>query len=304
MQRREFLAVVSAMVWTATWLPGCRRRPRRDRVGLALGGGGARGLAHIPMLEVLDELHIRPYRIAGSSIGAVMGLLYAAGLSGADIRALVDQYTGAADESWLASLFDEDAVSWLRFIKPDLGHGGLIDPAPFIRFLHDTTHCSRFQELKRSLAVVAADFWRREQVVFRHGPLGPAVQASMALPGLFPAVEFRGRTLVDGGLVNPVPYDLLLDDCDVVVAIDVLGDRTPQDDEVPGMLESTFNSFQIMQSTIMREKLARQAPQIYIRPSLENVRMLEFYKADEIYRQSRPAKKRLRRALVEMLGSP
>jgi NTE family protein len=302
MQRREFLAILSGAVLAVTWLPGCRRRPRRDRVGLALGGGGARGLAHVPMLEVLDELKIRPYRIAGSSIGAVMGMLYASGLSGAAIRALVDQYTGSADESWLASLFHEDALSWLRFIKPDLGSGGLIESAPFIHFLEETTGCSRFEELKRPLAVVATDFWQREQVVFRHGPLGPAVQASMAIPGLFPAVEYHGRTLVDGGLVNPVPYDLLLDDCDLVVAIDVLGERTPQGDDVPGILASTFNGFQIMQSAIMREKLARRPPQIYIRPALENVRVLEFYKADEIYRESRSAAKQLRRALIERLG--
>jgi NTE family protein len=253
------------------------------------------------MLEVLDELGIRPYRIAGSSIGAVMGGLYAAGLSGAAIRALVGRYTGSADESWLASLFREDLAGWLRFIKPDLGHGGLIDSAPFVRFLQETTGCSRFAELQRPLAVVAADFWRRAQVVFEDGPLAPALQASVALPGLFPAVEYDGRTLADGGLVNPVPYDLLLDDCDLVVAIDVLGERTPQGDDGPSLLESIFNGFHIMQNAIVREKLARRPPQVYVRPPLENVRVLEFYKADEIYRQSLPAQQRLRRALVERL---
>lgn len=302
MQRREFLAFVSVTALAATLAPGCQRRPRRDRVGLALGGGGARGLAHVPMLEVLDELGIRPYRIAGSSIGAVMGVLYAAGLSGAAIRALVGRYTGSADESWLASLFREDLAGWLRFIKPDLGHGGLIDSAPFVRFLQETTGCSRFADLQRPLAVVTADFWRRDQVVFEDGPLAPALQASIAIPGLFPAVEYDGRTLVDGGLVNPVPYDLLLDDCDLVVAVDVLGGRTPQGDDGPSVFESTFNGFQIMQDALVREKLARRPPQVYVRPPLENVRVLEFYKVDEIYRQSLPAQQRLRRALVERLG--
>ena len=103
-------------------------------------------------------------------------------------------------------------------------------------------------------------------------------------------------------MVNPVPYDLLLKECDVVVAIDVLGTRSAGPDDRPSYLETTSNSFQIMQAAIVREKLRRQAPEIYIRPKLENIRVLEFYKADEIYLQARAGQNRLRRRLRRLFN--
>lgn len=83
------------------------------------------------------------------------------------------------------------------------------------------------------------------------------------MPGLFEPVRHTGRVLVDGGLVNPVPFDLLQTECDVVVAVDVLNKRTPEDDNGPGIVDNSFNSFQIMQSAIVKEKMARRAPDIY-----------------------------------------
>ena len=188
-------------------------------------------------------------------------------------------------------------MRWFEFIELKLGSGGLVDSSAFIHYLGEKTGCSNFSELKIPLKVVAADFWSREQVVFEKGGLWPAVQASIAVPGLFEPVEHEGRVLFDGGLVNPVPYDLLMDDCDVVVAVDVLGMRTPDSDDGPGYFEITFNSFQILQNAIIKEKLACVEPDIYIKPAIENVRVLEFYKAEQIFREALPAATRLKSAL-------
>jgi NTE family protein len=293
MHRRQFLTILAASLLAA----GCEPGPPGKRIGLALGGGGARGLAHIPMLEVFDELGIRPHRIAGCSIGAVIGSLYAAGLSGQQIRHHIDRLTVSKDESWLNSLFNEDITRWLEFIQLRLGHGGLMESDDLMTFLRELMHVNRFDELQIPMRIVATDFWKREQVVMNRGDLFTAIKASMAIPGLFNPVERNGRYLVDGGLVNPVPYDLLFRDCDVIVAIDVLGYHTPDTNDSPDYLETTFYSFQIMQAAIMQEKLRYRKPDIYIKPEINDIQVLEFYKADEIFEQAAPASHQLHRKL-------
>jgi NTE family protein len=296
MNRREFVKLSLA----AGLLAGCRGAGRGGKIGLALGGGGARGLAHVPMLEVFDELRIRPDYIVGTSIGAVIGLLYASGMTGSEIRALIDRLTVSDEESWLGSLFEEDIGRWWDWIELRLGRGGLVDPGKFLAFLEEQSGASRFEQLQIPLQVVAADFWNRAQVVFERGELAPAIHASIAIPGLFNPVQYRGRTLVDGGLVNPVPYDLLLDRCQTVVAVNVLGERTPPSDGTPGYFENLFNTVQISQSAIVREKLDRQPPDIYIRPQLKDIRVLEFNRIDEIYAQAEAARDELKRKLSGM----
>ena len=293
MKRRQYIKLGLA----ASLLAGCDWMKPRGKIGLALGGGGARGLAHIPMLEVLDELELRPHRIAGTSIGSVMGVLYASGMTGRDIRALVDRLTVSGDEFWLGSLFREDVGRWWDFLDLRLGGGGLVDTDAFVGFLEETIGVTGFDQLQIPLRVVATDLWESEQVVFESGALRPAIQASIAIPGLFSPVEHRGRVLVDGGLVNPVPYDLLFDDCDLVIAVDVGGVRSPSSGEEPGYFETLFSTMQVMQASILQAKMEQRPPDVYIRPEIENIRVLEFNRVNEIYAQSDSARQNLKMAL-------
>ena len=293
MNRRNFVK----LALTTALLPGCDFLATRGKVGLALGGGGARGLAHIPMLEVLDAMNIQPDYIAGTSIGAVIGVMYASGMSGLQIRDLIGRLTVSKDESWLSGLFDRSEKRWWNLIEVELGRGGLIKSDAFISYLEKTTGASRFEQLKIPLKVVATDFWKREQIVFQDGSLGPAIQASIAIPGLFSPVQHNGRVLVDGGLVNPVPYDLLFDDCELVIGIDVSGKGKPLTDAEPRYFDTLFDTMQIMQASIIHEKLKYRAPDIFIRPDLEDIRVHEFDRVDEIYQQAMPARKKLSRAL-------
>ncbi|AOY90142.1 hypothetical protein BKP64_04180 [Marinobacter salinus] len=281
--------------------PSGRSDEGKPRVGIALGSGGANGLAHILMLEALDELSIRPYRIAGSSIGAIIGALYAAGMTGREIRELVEQFIIAPEEHLAHELLNEDALRWVEFLEIDLGNGGLLSGEGFISFLYDTLERETFEELEIPLRIATADLWSREQIVLQTGALLPAVKASMALPGVFIPVILDNRVLIDGGTVNPVPYDLLTEDCDLVIGIDVIGERTKPKALMPSYFETIFNAPKVMQHAIMSEKRRHTKPAIYLAPRIVDVRALEFYRANEIFAQARPAKEELKHRLSKLL---
>jgi NTE family protein len=280
--------------------------PRADAaptIGIALGGGGANGLAHISMLEVIDEMGIELHRVAGTSIGAIIGALYASGMSGADIRALVEGFILSSGDNVLERIVSEDALRWVDFIEVELGHGGLLSADGFLSFMYEKLHEQRFEALAIPLKVTAADLWSREPVVLESGDLLSAIKASMALPGVFEPVELDGRVLVDGGTVNPVPYDLLMDDCDIVIAIDVTGERTRPESGETGYFETLFNSVKVMQAAIMQEKLRQRAPDIYLSPPIVDVRALEFYRAEEVFRQAEPTRRELKQRLSSLLAA-
>lgn len=276
----------------------------RPTIGIALGAGGANGLAHILMLEALDELGIRPHRISGSSIGAVIGALYASGMSGKQMRQLVERFIISPEEGLVEELLNRDALRWVEFLEIDLGHGGLLSSEGFISFLYETVKHDNFEELEIPLKVTAADLWNRSQVVLDSGELLPAIKASMALPGVFQPVVIDQRVLIDGGTVNPVPYDLLTAECDIVIGIDVSGERTPPHPLAPSYFETIFNSAKVMQHAIMVEKLQRAKPAIYITPRIVDVRALEFYRAERVFDQAVPAKQELKHRVTQLLEKP
>ncbi len=278
------------------WL---HRKGRPSRVGVALGGGGAKGLAHLLMLETLDELGLRPAMVAGTSIGAVVGALYCAGVSPALLRRELTEMSLSNNGVLETFRSGREVLRWLDFFRPQLSASGLLKAERFLQYLTDHTPVRHFEELEVPLKVVAADFYRREQVVFDTGPLLSAVAASMALPGVFPPVVRDGRVLVDGGAVNPVPYDLLKPHCDLVIAIDVMGRRSESETKVPSIADAILNTFQIMERSITREKLRAVPVDIYIEPEIADIRALEFYKAEDIFRQAAPACEDLRRALTQ-----
>ncbi len=282
---------------------GTGKFEKGKRLGLALGGGGAKGFAHVPILEGLDEIGLRPACIVGTSIGAVIGALYAAGLSARAIRETVDDLVISEEDDWREILFGKDLGRIADLVRPGLLRGSLLHTENFIEVLGDHLPVQRFSQLKIPLVVVAADYWSREQVVFEHGPLLPAVAASVALPGLFKPYPLKDRLLIDGGMVNPVPFDLLEGRCDISVAVDVMGSRSRQ--ERPGgppFFETVFTAFQIMQQTILKEKLEQRSPDIYLRPPLRDIKVLDFHKVDEIYRQASAAKAELQWELEQRLG--
>ena len=279
--------------------PGIQNR----RIGLALGAGGANGLAHISMLEVLDEMGLRPHRITGSSIGAVIGAMSASGMSAARIREQVERAFMGDDGDLMRKLVSDEALHWLELIELEVGNGGLLDSQRILSHFYDAIGANTVADLEIRFDVVAGDLWSKEQVVLNEGLLLPAVQASMSIPGVFEPVEIEGRVLIDGGSVNPIPWDLLFDDCDIVIGIDVSGVRSRPEADENGYFETLFNAIKVMQKAIVNEKMRQRAPDILIAPEIRDIRALEFYNAGTVFEQAQPAKRQLESELTALLST-
>ncbi|NKI33669.1 patatin-like phospholipase family protein [Wenzhouxiangella sp. XN79A] len=264
-------------------------------IGLALGSGGAAGLAHIAMLNVFDELGLRPSRIAGTSIGAVIGALYAAGLDADSIETLFAEFGGSGLDA-LSRMIDGDNGLGLRdVLNLDLEHGGLIDPEGFIEFLATHTEARDFGDLRIPLEVIATDYWTGETVVLDEGPLFEAVEASMAVPGLFSPVRRGAHMLIDGGTTRPLPLDRLRAGCARVIAVDVSGARPrPGDQAAAEFSDLLFGSFELMQQALIADARFRDPPDLYIKPEIHDVRLLHFNRIESVLAQSAPAAAELR----------
>ena len=247
-------------------------------LGLALGGGGARGLAHVHALAALDDLGIRPSSIVGCSIGALVGAAAAAGLSGAEI-----------EDEMLAAL-GRPADVWGRIWKlrprnlADIAGGlPLFDPEAAIREFLPERVPDDFGDLPIPFSIVAADYCGAAEVEIGAGSLRRAVAASIALPALFRPVDIGGLMLIDGGVVNPLPFDKLPEDVGMVLAVDVVGMPVRSDNgRPPGAREALFGSSQILMQALIAEKLKSRQPDVLIRPPIDGIGVLDFLKAKDI----------------------
>ncbi len=285
------------------------RRPRlpaaRPSIALALGGGGARGLAHIVILEAFDELGIRPNVIAGTSIGAIYGAAYASGMSAAAIRAHTEETLGQRLDLF-RQLFAARAEPLSKLLSLVPFRASLLNPETLLAALLPAPLASTFGELAIPLLTVATDYHTHEQVVFEAGPLLPAVAASIALPALFLPPRIDGRVLMDGGLVNPLPFDVLAGRADVTIAIDVSGagvEVAAGDRAMPTAFEALIASSQILQGSIVREKLRWQQPDIIIRMPVNAFHVLDFLKFRDILAAAAPAKAELKSKLARLFGA-
>ena len=277
---------------------------RTPSIALALGGGGARGLAHIVMLEAFDELGLKPTIMSGTSIGAIFGAAYASGLPARDIRTHTENLLTAKFDL-LKDVFGARARPALPALR-DLftPRSALLSPEALLQVVLPEGVAHQFHELEIPLKVVATDFYGLNSHVFSAGPLRRAVAASMALPAIFEPVIVEGRALIDGGLTNPLPFDLFAGEADITIAIDVSGAPVPVDGRNhPTAMEALFASAFIFERTINREKLKSQQPDIYIDAGTSHFQILDVFKVREILAAAIPAKEQLKKKLERILGS-
>lgn len=269
-------------------------------LALALGAGGARGLAHIAVLEVLDELGVRPVAIAGSSIGALAGAIYGAGMSGREIRHFAVELAHNRGEVWRRAMLSR-AGTFGGMFNGDFSSAVQLDPEKLLaQFLRNPVP-DDFGALKIPLTVVASDLYARRAVMFSSGPLRPALAASIAIPGLMRPVVVGDRVLVDGGATDPLPFGLLRGQADIILAVDITGQPHEDRKDVPSAVETLYTSVQLMTSTIISEKLKRDRPDLLVAPDVGSFRALDFFQAGAILRVAEAAKNDLKARLEVLL---
>lgn len=240
------------------------------KLGLALGGGGARGLAHIGVLKVLEEEGLRVSAIAGTSMGGLIGAYYAAGIPLDQIARLANH---GNTKDVLRHLFDI-TLSPRGFLKGDLVER---------TFRQALGEKANFQDLNIPLALPTTDLRTGQEVVLDWGPLVPALRATCAVPGVFLPVDYKNMSLADGGLLNNLPVDVVKGmDVDVVMAINVLPDfdrnqagRAPRvtglrPRNIPPTLREQIHVNMIMISALTAQKLAQCPPDILLRPLISD----------------------------------
>lgn len=292
----------------------------QPRTGLALGSGAARGLCYIGVLDVLEKHQVPIDCIAGTSIGALIGALYASGVSVNELEQI------ALDLNWL---------SLARLVGPTLPKTGLLDSRKVNRFIEELLPVRTFAELKIPLAVTATDIETGTPIVLRDGQLLPAIQAAIAFPGLFQPVAIGDRFLVDGGLCTPVPTDVVrqmgakrvIGVCAIPPVIKRYQEASAPADEQPprrhadNSLTATWveqkfreiwqnsanhataengrrppsifrvfaQSVAILENQVNTLRLERDPVDTLIRPDLEGLTLLEFHRAKEAIEAGRQA---------------
>ena len=286
---------------------------RSKRISLVLGSGGARGLSHIGVIRCLEENGFKISYVSGTSIGALIGGIYAAGE--------LETYA-----EWVAALSRRDV---LRLLDWSFSRGALFSGERVINVLEELIGEHKIESLNVGFTAIATDINRKREVWLNKGSLFEAIRASMAMPLVFAPVEKDGVILVDGGLVNPVPIaPTLNDDTDMTIAVDLNGrveklepdtqaedrsdeseqasglrqkisafldDLTPRksaaDAEAPNAIDLALRSIDTMQTTIARMKLAAYSADLMIEMPVNLATFLEFHRGKELidfgYRRAR-----------------
>ena len=248
--------VVTAPVVTAPVLtpPVVVKKPR---LGLALGGGAARGFAHVGVIQVLEEAGIRPDLVVGTSAGSLVAAFYASGKSGEQLQQMAETMDEATFTDWTLPIFSR----------------GVLRGEALARFVGTQVGGRPIQDMPLPLGIVATDLQNGQGVLFRRGDTGTAVRASSAVPSVFQPVRISGRDYVDGGLVAPVPVRYAREmGAELVLAVDI---SSPPEGNVPeGSLQILLQTFAIMGKTINSFEL-RDAD-VVLRPVLGGVKSADF----------------------------
>jgi NTE family protein len=287
------------------------------KLGIALGSGAARGLAHIGVLKVLEEADVPIDIITGTSMGAFIGAMYAAGVPVAQMEQV------ALEIDW---------VSMARLLAPVMPTSGLSDGKKLVAFMAELLPVRDFKELRRPLAVTATDIKTGEAIIIKQGDLLEALHASLAFPGIFSPVRFGQRFLVDGGLCNPIPTEAarnlgaekIIGVCTIPAVVkqtpetflptrhggsmiinrwrdffstrrieqafsSALGQEAedPHEDEpdnlkVPNIFRVCAQSVAIMENVINDLQMRQNPHDLIIRPPLNAITLLEFHRAKEV----------------------
>jgi NTE family protein len=274
---------------------------KRPKIGLVLGGGGAKGAAHIGVLKVLEEQKIPIDYIAGTSMGAIVGALYASGLTADELEKVItaidwkDVFSGDPDRRDIDYRRKQEDFEHLTKLSVGIKDGKVVTPKGLIKdqkvnvlfetlMLH-TSDIHDFDNLPIPYRAVAADLETGEMVVLKGGRLADAARASMSVPGAFPPIELNGRLLIDGGIVRNVPIDIVREmGADIIICVDVDKPMATRK-ELGGSLSILNQMIDIMMKKNVKDQVKTLGPQdVYMNPELGELGSGDFDKAAEISR--------------------
>jgi len=276
---------------------------KNKKIGLALGGGGVRGLAHLPILRTLDELQIPVHHIIGTSMGAIVGALYASNLTAADIEHRLKQHI-LLEQDNVKSAFKKSKhlLKWVKAIGPETTRGGVLAVDGLFEHLFHELQGLNFSDLSTPFEAMACDFYSAQAELLNTGPLLPAVLASMAVPGVFAPQVIDGRTLVDGGLVNNLPYDQLPADVDYRIAVQLTSPPARRKDgKQPASYDVATNTVDIMELHMTRKKIDQNPPELLVSPMLEGIGVFDFHKIEDVLQRGEDAAAIMRASLKALL---
>lgn len=292
---------------------------KKPTIGLALGGGAARGWAHIGVIQALDDIGVRPDIVSGTSIGALVGAACSAGKI-------------AELEQWVLKLTRKDVISFMDLTF----NGGMLKGERLMDFFRLHFIDSSIEDLNLPFGAVSTNLHTGAEVWLRRGSTLDAVRASIALPGLFSPVWHDGQLLVDGCLVNPVPVSLARAmGADIVIAVDLSADTlgrhlapatetkmdspgyewmrklrtefgsllpalTPDEQRLPSVFDVVASSLNIMQVRITRSRMAGDPPDITLTPRLAQLGLLDFHQASDTIAAGRRAVQASAQALRDL----
>ena len=272
------------------------------KIGLALGGGGARGIAHIHVLEAFDDLGIKPTVISGSSIGGLMGTGYCAGMSGAEIREFMIA-TFSKSQPVLSKLWKLRPASISNILDSDISRFAEFNPYKIMKAFLPNDIPKNFSSLQIPLKLLAADFYEMSEVILDDGDLYRALAATVAIPVLFRPQKLNNRLLVDGGILNPVPFDVFDQELDLIVAVDVVGRPIGAYPQMPKRKELGYGTLQLLMQKITQLKLQGAKPDLLIRPDIHEYRVLDFMKTEEILWNTFETRQDTKRRLETLLNN-
>jgi NTE family protein len=227
------------------------------RIGLALGGGAARGFAHVGVIQVLEEAGIRPNLVTGTSAGSLVAAIYASGKSGAQLQQVAETMEEAAIADWSLQIFSR----------------GALRGEALARYVNTQVNSRLIENMPMPLGIVATDLNTGLDSLFQRGDTGTAVRASSAVPAVFQPVRISGRDFVDGGLVSPVPVRAARKmGAELVIAVDI--SSPPEGNLTGGTLDILLQTFSIMGKSINTFEL--KDADVVVRPALSGISSADF----------------------------
>ncbi len=259
------------------------------KLGLALGGGGAKGFAHLGILQVLSEAGIEFDVVAGTSIGALIGAVYVSG----NLDSL---------EKFATKIGMTDLPFMLR---PTWPRGGLLSATYIEELVDKFVNVQNIEDLQKPFAAVCVDLNKAQVVTFSKGDLKRAIRASTSIPGVFKPVFYEDKILVDGGILESVPLDAVRSlGADFIVAVDLLSDLSGNqnfNEGKPSIVEIVQRSSIVAQRKITEYKFKENPPDVVISPPLSEVGVMDFHNGKPIFELGREAAQKVLPELLEKL---